>query len=135
VHTRKVHGGDISHNRFVRKRRVFTWGRRSYCEHSRVNLAEVYETASLERSTYFIVGVALYRAIFSVKSVYLLAAHKPSLEYPINVYDLINALSPRCLTTHLASDRSRTHDFVSERSRAVLNHRINTNTYDVHTHT
>jgi len=55
----------------------FTWGRRSYCEHSRVNPAEVYETASLERSTYFIVGVALYRTIFSVRSVYLLAGRKP----------------------------------------------------------
>lgn len=84
----------------------FTWGRCSYCEHSRVNPAEVYETASLERSTYFIVGVALYRAIFSARSVYLLAGRKPSLEYPINVYDLINALSPRCLTAHLPSDRA-----------------------------
>lgn len=76
---------------------------------------------SLGRPTYFIASASRYTGRFSPASrpgIYTRSAgHKPSLEYPMNVYDLINALSPRCLTAYLASNRSRTH--VSKRSRAA----------------
>jgi len=87
--------------------------------HGLISRRALRDNVGLGRPTYFIASASRYTGRFSPagRQVYTgSASGEPPLEYPMNVYDLINALSPRCLSARLASNRSRTH--ASARSRA-----------------